>query len=372
MKKAAAIVLTICLAFSMVIPAFAEEVPGMQNFKASNTYNNQFTDMAQDFWATPLVELCYKYGLMNGTSASTFSPKQNLSVAQAIVMADRIHEIYNTGKSTLANGTPWYQPYVDYALENGIIAEGDFTDYTANVTRAQMAQIFFNSVPENELYTVNSFNVIPDVPYEHPNARAIHILYGAGVLTGNDEFGTFYPDRNITRAEAAAIISRIALTGQRKHFVLMNGYIWDDLETGEELVRVTFPQIVTMSEEDGTVTYTDGDAYVSIMVSDAVLTGVSAGQNITDIYTIDEISDQWETLFAISDYVTVAKEIGERTVFVTAQNGSAPVGLYAIDFMTENRHVKVLVTSDGMPEMFEQVVFSISIYGNKVLEEVAE
>ena len=80
----------------------------------------------------------------------------------------------------------------------------------------------------------------------------------------------------------------------------------------------------------------------------------------------------YETLFAISDYVTVAKEIGERTVFVTAQSGSAPIGLYAIDFMTGNRHVKVLVTSDGMPEMFEQVVFGIYIYGNKVLEEVAE
>lgn len=36
-------------------------------------------------------------------------------------MADRVHEIYTTGESTLQNGKTWYQPYIDYAAENGIL-----------------------------------------------------------------------------------------------------------------------------------------------------------------------------------------------------------------------------------------------------------
>ena len=55
-------------------------------------------------------------------------------------MADRVHGIFTDGESTLTNGTPWYQPYVDYALEKGIIQAEDFSDYTAKVTRAQMAR----------------------------------------------------------------------------------------------------------------------------------------------------------------------------------------------------------------------------------------
>jgi len=42
------------------------------------------------------------------------------------------------------------------------------------------------------------------------------MLYEAGVLTGNDDAGTFIPNANINRAEAATIISRVILPDTRK------------------------------------------------------------------------------------------------------------------------------------------------------------
>ena len=39
---------------------------------------------------------------------------------------------------------------------------------------------------------------------------AVYKLYEAGILIGNDEAGTFAPWSEITRAEVAAIISRMA------------------------------------------------------------------------------------------------------------------------------------------------------------------
>ncbi len=40
-------------------------------------------------------------------------------------------------------------------------------------------------------------------------------LYRAGVLSGSDALGTFHPDRPISRAETAAIVSRVAQPGRR-------------------------------------------------------------------------------------------------------------------------------------------------------------
>jgi len=45
---------------------------------------------------------------------------------------------------------------------------------------------------------------------------AILTLYKAGVVGGNDAAGTFKPTANITRAEAAAIISRVVLPSTRQ------------------------------------------------------------------------------------------------------------------------------------------------------------
>ena len=223
MKRFTALLLAFCMMFGLYVPAQAAG-SGMDNFQKTETYNGQFADIDAGYWAASSVKLCYEYGLMKGASATAFNPKGDLTVAEAIVMADRIHEIYHTGKSTLANGDPWYQPYVDYAMENGLIAQGDFSSYTAKATRAQMAYLFCNALPQGTLAEINSISSIPDVSASHPYAKEIQTLYKAGVLTGSDMYGTFNPDSNIIRAEAAAILSRVALPDQRKDVVLMKTF----------------------------------------------------------------------------------------------------------------------------------------------------
>ncbi len=56
-------------------------------------------------------------------------------------------------------------------------------------------------------------------PYDKYNGKVL-FLYRAGILTGSDWMGNFNPDSTITRAEAAAIISRIADRRLRKTFSL--------------------------------------------------------------------------------------------------------------------------------------------------------
>ncbi|NLY50909.1 MAG: S-layer homology domain-containing protein, partial [Firmicutes bacterium] len=74
--------------------------------------------------------------------------------------------------------------------------------------------IFAHALPESELTAISN-RIPPDVAATDKYADEILILYAAGVLCGNDEAGTFAGECAITRAEAAAIITRIALPSVR-------------------------------------------------------------------------------------------------------------------------------------------------------------
>ncbi len=233
MRKIISAALSLLLLLCASVPVWAAE-NSMDNFQSVRTYAQQFSDVPSSNWAAPSVETCYEYGLMQGVSETEFSPKGNLTVAEALVMACRVRQIYEEGACTLQNGTPWYQPYVDYALSEGIIALSDFDDYTASITRSEMAYIFYNALPQSCYPAINKIGDIPDVDDSVPNYYEIMALYEAGVLTGSNSYGTFYPERSITRAEAAAVISRVAVPSLRQEFSLDGSQdTGEDDESGE-------------------------------------------------------------------------------------------------------------------------------------------
>jgi hypothetical protein len=192
----------------------------MSNFKPTNSYTpGQFTDVSEDAWygnnQQKVVALAYQYGLMMGKTKTEYTPSGNVTIAEALTIAVRVHSIYTTGTANFTQGSPWYQVYVDYAITNGIIAANDFPNYTRNVTRSEMAYLFVNALPESEFTSRNTVNSLPDVNNATANIDAILLLYRAGVLTGSDTQGTFNPYNNINRAETAAIITRVILPSMR-------------------------------------------------------------------------------------------------------------------------------------------------------------
>jgi hypothetical protein len=76
-----------------------------------------------------------------------------VTLAEALTMAARVHRIYQTGADGFVQSTPWYQVYVDYCVAQGIITGSDFADYTRPATRAELAYIFSNALPEAEFAT---------------------------------------------------------------------------------------------------------------------------------------------------------------------------------------------------------------------------
>ena len=219
LQKIISIALVVIILQSMTISASAKTYPSLFNFKETQTYlDNQFSDVPSDAWYYSNVKKAFELGLMKGSSETFFNANGNVTIAEAITMASRLHAIYNTGEETFEQTVPWYKTYVDYASENNIIND-DFTNYTKAATREEFAYILSNSLPDSALKLINTIEAgsIPDVPTSQKYAADIYKLYRAGILTGNDKMGTFTPKASIQRSAAAAIITRMADSSLRQN-----------------------------------------------------------------------------------------------------------------------------------------------------------
>ncbi len=93
--------------------------------------------------------------------------------------------------------------------------------YDNKVTKEQAAYIIFRMLPESNFEKINSISSIPDVDRNNAYRNQILKLYNAGIISGEDKYGLFNPEKNITRAEIAAIISNVIVPSQRKKVSLV-------------------------------------------------------------------------------------------------------------------------------------------------------
>ncbi len=184
-------------------------------FSKTKTYNGSFTDVAQNVWYAKDVACAYELGFMEGMSETSFSPAAAVTVAQGITMASRVHAVYNNKTIGKASDGQWYDMYVKYAKDNGIIHENQFDSYTRELKRFELAELFHDTMPEGYFSAINDVDYIPDVPVGAMYGEKLLTLYNAGIVMGSDDYGTFNPDASIVRSECAAIINRVAIAENR-------------------------------------------------------------------------------------------------------------------------------------------------------------
>lgn len=189
----------------------------MSNALASQINNNgaanyliSFDDVKKDSWYYDSVQSAAKLGLING-DGSMFYPDNNLSYAEAIVLAVRMNAYYKglDGNKIFPTGSqPWYRAYLDYAERNAIPSIYD--DYDEKITREEFVHILYSSLPESEYEAINTVedDSIPDVSMKHEYADEIYSFYRAGIITGSED-KSFNPDSHIKRSEVAAILCRM-------------------------------------------------------------------------------------------------------------------------------------------------------------------
>ena len=236
---------------------------GMSNFSQDTPYT-PFPDVDSQAWYAGDVERAVRLGLFNGKSGGIFDPLGSLTLAEAVTLAAKAHSTYAGGGFT-PGGSPWYQNAVNYGLAQGFLTRGVYSDYTQPATRADMAAIFAKTLPLEEYTRINRIGAIPDVNSATPNADAIYLLYGAGILTG-DTTGAFHPDQTVTRAETAAILNRLALPSARKAFSL-DGPADQSVTSPDGGAQFILPQGWSAREEDSAWSLTSQTGEVSLTLA---------------------------------------------------------------------------------------------------------
>jgi len=187
------------------------KIIGLDNFKIQNRYvPGMFNDVSESSWYAKAVATCYELGLLQGKGNGKFDPQGNISVAEALTIAARVNKIYYGEGSTIEQtGSNWYDGAVYYTISRRIIYGDEFRELTRPATRAELAYIFANALPDSEFKEINNITKVPDVNFETRYNYEILKLYNAGILTGQDHNLTFNPEANISRAEVAIIVTRV-------------------------------------------------------------------------------------------------------------------------------------------------------------------
>ncbi len=147
-------VLTILLACLLTL--------GLLPFSVSAAGELAFTDVVKTDWFYNDVKTAVDAGLVNGKSATTYCPADNLTYAEAVKLAACMNQKHTTGVVSLVNGDPWYQSYVDYAKMQGIITK-DY-EWKQPATRAGYMAIFAHALPDSALAAKNAAKALSLIP----------------------------------------------------------------------------------------------------------------------------------------------------------------------------------------------------------------
>lgn len=185
-QKFLSLLLACVMACSLAVPA-----------SAAQTMN--FTDVKSSDWYYANVKDLYSWGVINGTTATTFSPRGTVTFGQALKMI-----LLAAGyEEQAATTNHWASGYYRLAAQNGFLPTGLNLTLDQPITRLQIAQI---AVLVLDLSRTGSKS-----PFADTTDKNALILYDHGIFNGSPAGNKllFKPNSNITRAEISAVIWRL-------------------------------------------------------------------------------------------------------------------------------------------------------------------
>ena len=149
----------------------------------------------QDHWAEDAIDFVSARGLLNGTSANTFSPNAPTTRAQLWTVLAR------QADADLTGGANWYEKAQAWAKEKGI---SDGANPNGTINRAQMVTMLWRAMGQPAAGGSASF---ADVPADNYYAQAVAWAVENGITAGVGN-GRFDPNSTCTRAQIAAFLAR--------------------------------------------------------------------------------------------------------------------------------------------------------------------
>lgn len=171
---------------------------------AALTRDPEFSDLS-NHWSKSIIMRLNGYGIINGYDDGTMRPDASVSVAEYLTMM-----VKSLGYTPESTGGYWAEPYIQKAIELGLIEDGEFSDYNAAITRNQAAKIVVNALTDT---TVADENAVKAKIYDYAEISDeykpyVIVAYDKHLVNG-DHNNCFDPNRYITRAEASVITVRL-------------------------------------------------------------------------------------------------------------------------------------------------------------------
>ena len=171
-----------------------------------------FSDVPANQWYADYAVKAAQAGLMKGTGGDKFSPNATLTVAEVVTLTARLYAD-RQGESVPTSDGAWYLGAYNYCVDQGLFttSEVPLSTMLNKATRFQMVNLLDRAVPseEKEVIKVVFNGEVPDVQETDPYGPVVYLWYRAGIVEG-DNNGSFHGNTNISRAETAAILCRLA------------------------------------------------------------------------------------------------------------------------------------------------------------------
>ncbi len=174
-----------------------------------------FTDIVEfPDWATEAIENVEEEKIMTGFGDGSFRPWKELNRAEAVTLLLRIknisaEEVVPHNFFEDVSGTDWFTKAVTVASEKGwVLGKSQNMFYPADrINRAEFATIIMRAF---DLNTQEFENIIEyrDIPSNAWYTPAVYAMYDNSLIRSPNSL-FYYPNKNITRAEAAWTFSRI-------------------------------------------------------------------------------------------------------------------------------------------------------------------
>ncbi len=192
--------------------------------------NVQFTDIA-DHWAYDYIEFTAEKGIINGFPDGSFLPSNPVTKEQSLTMIyrslaaagilqsiDDFTDAYIESMNTYGIAE-WARPYVAYALKYDIIEEKDLVSFVSNETglpaSRQEVAVWAAKAVDKKTSPIYSLPYSDKEIIEDKALPYIDLMYRHQIMIG-DDYNEFRPDSTITRAEFAAVCSRVYYLGSSR------------------------------------------------------------------------------------------------------------------------------------------------------------
>ena len=172
---------------------------------------SRFSDV-QNHWAKDCIEELVEAGILKGVDEDSFEPDSKVNRAEFCTMIYRALGLENAGSGQMfgdVSSDKWYYESVQAVAEKGII-NGDGRNFNPEnqMTRQEMAKVIWASIADKVPTPSVDVASYSDAAEVSDWAKgAINSLSFYKILEGSD--GQFRPNASMTRAEAAAVISRV-------------------------------------------------------------------------------------------------------------------------------------------------------------------